>query len=275
MPRILRLAKTLLPLLALLAMPAAAHEFWIEPRDYSVAVGETIEADLKNGETFKGATYPFLTSFFSDFVVIDRAGARDVEGRMGDSPAVQVRAERGGLHVFAFASTRNIVNYKNFETFENFVRSKKLDHILDEHRRNGFPADKVKETYYRYAKALVKVGTGAGRDRAVGLPIELVAEINPYSAAVAEGVRFRLLWNGAPLPDWDLQIFHFPPGADEAVKSHVTTDATGRALVPSAGGGEFLVNAVQITPPRPADADQDAHWESIWASVTYELPAPE
>lgn len=271
MPRISGWAKTVLAL-ALLATRAAAHEFWIEPRDYTVDVGEVIEADLRNGMMFKGPTYPYLTSFFTDFVVIDSAGARKVEGRLGDSPAVQVKALRGGLHVFAYASTVNVVNYREFSKFEGFVRSKGLERILEEHQAKGYPTDRVKETYYRYAKSLVKVGSGAGRDRRVGFPIELVAEINPYSAAAAEGVRFRLYWKDAPLAHWDVQAFHYPPGAKEAVKTHLETDATGRVFVPADGGGEFLVNAVQITPPRAEDADKNAQWESVWASVTYELP---
>ena len=273
MPEILRFTNLFFAAALIAPLPAASHEFWIEPRSYELNVGESIEADLKNGEVFKGSTYPFLKRFFSDFIVIDRAGARPVDGRMGDNPAVNLKTERGGLHVFAYASTRNIVNYAKFDKFEAFVKSKRLDRIADTHRERGWPMEKIKETYYRYAKALVKVGSGAGRDRSVGMPIELVAEINPYSAAAKDGVRFQLLWRGAPLPDWDVQVFHFAPGADEATTTHLTTDKTGRVTVPPMGGGEFLVNAVQITEPRVEDAQVNALWESIWASTTYALPA--
>lgn len=259
-------------LAATLTGPAAAHEFWIEPEAYDVAVGGEIEAQLKNGQFFKGVTYPYVPSYFSRFELVSRSGARPVAGRMGDNPALRVRAEEGGLHVAVYASNVNTVTYTDFAKFVAFVEEKGLGWVIDRHREEGLSEEKVLETYYRYAKALVKVGSGAGRDVAVGMPIELVAEINPYTAAAKDGVRVRLLFEGEGLPDWDVQVFRFPPGATEAVKTHVTTDKTGRALIPAYEGGEFLVNAVQIVKPRAADAGRNAQWESIWASLTYELP---
>lgn len=272
MPQKRRLAK-LFAITALLASGARAHEFWIEPRDYTVDVGGVIEGDLKNGQYFKGSTYPYIPRLFSQFVLVDRSGQSPVEGRTGDTPALSVEAQRGGLHVFAYASTTNVVNYATFEKFENFVKEKKLLNIAEDHKARGYPMEKFKETYYRYAKALVKVGSGAGRDKPIGMPIELVAEINPYSAAAKDGVRFQLLWRGAPLPDWDIQVFHFAPGAEDAELTHYRTDKTGRVVVPAGPGGEFLVNAVQIIDPRPEDKGHKAVWESLWASTTYELPA--
>ncbi|MEO0361557.1 MAG: DUF4198 domain-containing protein [Pseudomonadota bacterium] len=268
-----RLAKGALSAAALFAATAAAgHEFWIEPLDYEVAVGEPIEATLKNGEDFKGSTYPYLDELFTRFELFTRDGAAPVAGRRGDNPAVNVKAATGGLHVFVYESRMYDLTYREFEKFENFLRSKKLDWALEAHAEKGFPTDRVKETYYRYPKALVKVGSGAGRDERTGQPFELVAEINPYSAAAKDGVRVRLYLEGAPFPGADVQIFHFPEGADEAAKAHATTDATGRATIPVFDGGPFLVNATHLRPPRPEGEAKGAHWESLWATMTYALP---
>ena len=256
--------------LAFFALPAAAHEFWVQPLDYAVDVGEPIQGVLKNGDMFKGPTYPYLDEWFSRFEVIDRKGATPVIGRRGDSPALNFKTERGGLHIVAYASTMYSLTYANFEKFAFFVRSKKLDWVLDAHAARGLP-DKVKETYSRYPKALVKVGSGAGRDRLVGMPFELVAEINPYSDAAKDGVRVRLYYEGEPYPGADVQIFHRPGDGEEVVKDHVTTDATGRAVIPAFDGGPFLINATMIREPRAEGAAKGAMWESLWASMTYEV----
>ena len=265
-------AKGALLSVALLAAPLAkAHEYWIEPVAYEVGVGDKIEAVLRNGEFFKGSSYPFIERLFTRFEVYNRSGGQPAPGRNGDSPALQMKAEKGGLHVVAYASTVQTVTYTEFERFQEFVASKRLDHIIDQHRAEGLSEEKVVETYYRYAKSLIKAGSGAGRDVKVGMPIELVAELNPYTSAGADGVRFRLYWLGKPLPDWDVQVFKKAGAADKGELAHYTTDKTGRVFVPADGGGDFLVNAVQITKPRASDGVFNAQWESIWASTTYRI----
>lgn len=265
------------PLLSgLMSGPAMAHEFWLEPQDYSVAVGEEIVADLRNGQDFKGGAYPYVDEYFTRFDVITRKGAAPAPGRRGDYPALTMKAETGGLHVFAYASTDNNLVYAKFEKFESFVTGKDMAWVLEEHAAKGLPEDKVKEWYYRYAKSLVKVGSGAGRDVLVGMPIELVAEINPYSSNADP--RFRLYRDGAPMADFDVQIWNFPPltkgtaaavGPVKAVASRLRTDATGRVTIPRGHGGEFLVNAVQIIEPDAAQKANGVHWVSIWATTTY------
>lgn len=257
---------------ALLGGPAQAHEFWIAPLDYTVDVGGMIEARLFNGSDFKGTAYPYIDNWFEAFEIVTRKGAEPVKGRNGDNPAVSQPAETGGLHVLAYDGTMNKLTYDSWEKFLEFVTSKKLDWVLEEHDKRGFPHEKVRESYYRYPKALVKVGSGAGRDSQTGLLFEFVAETNPYSEAAKDGVRVRLFYDGQPYPGADVQIFHFPEGAKEAVKDHVTTDATGRALIPAFDGGEFLINATLMRDPRPEGAAWGAMWESLWATMTYELP---
>ena len=274
MPQIRTFAKGALLCAALLSAPLAqAHEFWIEPLSYEARVGGKIEGVLRNGEFFKGSSYPFVERSFSRLEIYNRNGRQTFDGRNGHSPALQVKAEKGGLHIAAYASPVQTVTYTEFEKFKSFVDSKGLGHIIDQHREEGLSEEKVVETYYRYAKTLIKAGSGAGRDVKVGMPIELVAELNPYTSAGAEGVRFRLFWLGDPLPDWDVQVFKKSGDAETGDLEHYTTDSTGRVFIPADGGGDFMVNAVQITKPRPSDAARNAQWESIWASTTYRISA--
>lgn len=252
------------------ATPAAAHEFWIEPQDYAVAVGAEITADLKNGEDFKGARYPFIPETFSRFEIATRKGAGPVPGTRGDYPAVQLKTATGGLHVLAYAGTANDLTYTKYEKFENFVTGKDLDWVLEAHDARGLSRDRIREFYYRFAKSLVKVGSGAGRDRAFGLPFELVAETNPYVGA-PEAVRLRLLENGAAKPDFEVQIWIWPEGAEKPTQTRLRTDATGRVSVPRGPGGEVLVNAVMAREPNAEEAAKGAEWVTDWATITYRL----
>ena len=252
---------------------AAAHEFWIEPLSYRVNVGEKIQAHLKNGQNFKGITYSFVNEIFTRFEMATPAGLAPVEGRRGDRPALNVEGQQGGVHVALYSSTMQWVRYKKFDKFEAFVREKKLDWVLSEHTNRGYPTENITETYYRHAKSLIAVGRGEGQDRLLGQPIEFVALSNPYTSDAKDGVDVQLFLEGQPLANTDIQIFHFPEKGTTAVENRVMTDRDGKATIPPYNGGPFLINAVDIREPRAEGVEKGASWETIWATLTYELPS--
>jgi uncharacterized GH25 family protein len=254
-----------------LASTVTAHEFWVEPLEFKVETGKPIVAAIRNGQNFKGSSYSFINERFTRFDLVDASGSREVKGRRGDVPAAKVKPTQGGLHAFAYASTMRTVNYKTYEEFETFLKSKGLDKVLAEHSELELKGEKVREAYYRFAKALVQVGDDYGDDRSTGLRFEFVAEINPYESANTEGLPVRLLYEGEPFADADIQIFHFENGSEIAVKHHVTSGADGRVLIPAYDRGRFLINAVHIIEPGEEELAKKAQWTTLWASLTYEL----
>jgi len=75
-----------------------------------------------------------------------------------------------------------------------------------------------------------------------------------------------LLYQGTPLGNAPIMVF---------TKGHaggpvpVTTDSEGRAMVPVGEAGTYLLNAVYVA---AAEADDDVHWSSLWASLTFARP---
>ena len=264
----------LVPIFWVLSLSSSlAHEFWIEPLSYKVALGENIQANLKNGQDFKGTTYSYVNEIFTRFEMVNKAGTEPVKGRRGDRPALNVVTKQKGLHVPVYASTMQWVRYNKYEKFEAFIRSKKMDWVLAVHEERGFPTEKIMETYYRYAKSLIAVGTGAGQDRFLGQPIEIVALTNPFTSDLSNGVDVQVFLGGEPYAQTDVQIYHYVEGSTDAVEDRVTTDSQGRVTIPAFEGGPFLINAMHIRDPRPEGIKKGSHWESIWATLTYELPA--
>ena len=92
--------------------PAAAHEFWVAPQDYTPAPGARIVAALKVGQMMKGADYPYLSNRFQSFTITSRRGTRDAKGFEGDSPALSFLADAPGLQVIAFYATPHRLSYR-------------------------------------------------------------------------------------------------------------------------------------------------------------------
>jgi hypothetical protein len=260
-------------LFAFVTTVAHAHEFWIEPSYFKVAPGERIVADLRVGRYFKGDSQVLFPAKFVSFDIIDAAGSRPVSGRLGDIPAATVTTQRAGLHVLAYRSTHSSVIYEDFAKLENFARAEGVEWVIDEHRRRGLPETGIKEAYTRYAKTLVQVGDGAGEDRPLGLPLELVAETNPYTSQPGDDIDVHLLWRNESDAGTQIAIFRKFKGCG-ATRTAVRTDSEGRAAIPWGTGGRVLLNAVHVIEPGAETLEHvpGAVWESFWASLAFGLP---
>ena len=246
---------------------AAAHEFWAEPSRFVLAAGGPIGVRLCLGDGFEGASLPRNPARIERFVATGPTGALPIVGRDGADPAGFVRLSMPGGYVVAYGSNRAFTEIPVAE-FERYAREKGLERIVAARGAVPARAGKVREAYSRHAKALVRVGTAdiGAFDRPTGLRLELVAESLPESAAGAVLSSFRLLYEGKPLAG--ALVTATKPGTAEPGLA-ARTGVDGRASFRLRSPGMWRLAAVHLVdPPRKLDAD----WESLWASLTFELP---
>ena len=161
--------------------PAAAHEFWIDPEKYQVETGGPLVANIRNGQTFKGVGLGYFERSIARFDLIGPDGMEPVQGRMGDVPAMATTAGADGLWVIVHETTPSLLTYTTWEKFQAFADHKDFPDMRARHDARGLPETGFKESYTRFAKALVAVGDGAGADAATGMETEFVALTNPYT----------------------------------------------------------------------------------------------
>ncbi len=258
---------------ALVSMSAAeGHEFWIDPHSFSVAPGDNIVADIRVGEAYEGSAYSFFPKNFRQFGLVQGADTVPVEGRLGDRPALNQTPPGEGLLVVLHETADNKLTYSEFPKFEKFVTHKDARWTLETHADRGFPTEGFAEAYSRYAKSLIAVGHGRGRDRVLGLVTEFVAEANPYTDDLTDGLPVALFYQGEPRSDAQVEVFEkAPDGAVEVFL--VRTDQDGRAVVPVKPGHRYMLDAVVLREPEQALADAGGViWESLWANLTFEVP---
>jgi len=259
----------LLFIFTLLAPLAVAHEYWIDPERPVASEGKRLRADARVGQFFIGDALPYLPEAIARIGVADARGERRLEPVTGDVPMFDAAPRAAGLHILFVETKPETLVWETAEKFIAFLKEKKLEGILEQHRRRGLPQAGFREHYVRHAKALVMRGmTNGARDRALGLALELVALDDPFAAGKDGTVRIRLLWQGEPLSNVDVQVFSRPTGRRdvEARPVHLKTDAQGIVRVALQKGRDYLINAV-IMRPQPAEAG--APWISHWASLTF------
>lgn len=257
---------------AFLALPTTlgAHEFWIEPDAYQVAPGANLTAKLRVGEEFKGSEQSYLPRNFRRFDMRCDGQMAKVPGRAGDRPALAVKAPGDGLCVAIHVTQNFSLTYREWQKFVNFAEHKDFRSALADHAARGLPETGFKEIYSRHAKSLVAVGSGRGADSVVGLETEIVAEANPYTDTVSGGLPIRVLYQGKPRANAQVELFAKSPSGSVEVTLH-RTDGTGRVRLPVRAGYAYLADAVVLRPVAPQN-EGDPVWESLWASLTFAVP---
>lgn len=248
-----------------------AHEFWIDALKYQVETGENVQANFKNGEDFEGTTLAYFENRTVRYEAFQDGQATPVTGRMGDTPALNLEPQPDGLLVVIHQTAPSRITYSDWAKFQKFADHKDFTDVGTRHDTLGFPRDKFRESYSRFAKALIAVGDGDGVDTYKGLEIEFVALTNPYSvnAPLSEGMGVQLFYQNAPRADAQVEVFDRAPDGSVTVSLH-RTDGAGIARIPVTQGHTYLFDAVVL---RPSAHDDGTVWETLWAALTFAVPA--
>jgi uncharacterized GH25 family protein len=254
------------------AFPATAHELWIEPVQFQISPDSKFEAHIVNGQEFDGIRLAYIPRRFENFVVVTSEGIQSVDGRIGDTPAVQIEALPEGLAVFAYKSRVATVDYETYEDFQSFVDHKALGITRKDHDARGLTPENFFEAYWRFSKSLVAVGSGVGSDSILGLETELVALENPYTDNMDDGFDVQLMYQGKTVPDHQIEIFDRAPDGAVTIDT-VNTDADGRATITVTDGHAYMLDSVILREPSAELAERTGTvWETLWANLTFAVP---
>lgn len=256
------------PLLLAFAGPAVAHDFWVRPSDFHPRVGARSQLALRVGERFVGDAVPLDPRRVERFVCVGPDGEEPLAFAPGADPAATFTPRVAGIHVVGYRSRRSAITLEAAK-FEAYLREEGLDAVVAWRAAHGETAAPGREVYSRCAKALLVAGDAgtprAGADRALGFPLELVPLRDPTTSAPGSPLRLRVLHEGAPLAGALVRATR--EGAPDGRRG-ARTDADGRVGLDVDAAGTWLVTCVHmLRAPKDANAD----WESLWASLTFEV----
>ncbi len=256
--------------MCMFALPLQAHEFWIEPEDYTVEAGDILSATLRNGEEFAGSTISYIPARFQRFEIVTDGGAQPVEGRIGDNPAVAVGDLPEGLATILHETSDQSLTYREWAKFLRFVDHKAFDGVPEAHLARGLSQESFREAYRRFAKALVAVGDGAGQDRRHGFRIEIVLGANPYTDDLGGRLPVQVWLDDAPRAGAQIEVFEKSAEGDVVITLHIA-DNEGRVVLPVKAGHAYLLDSVAIEPLEP-ESERDPVWKTLWAALTFAVP---
>lgn len=264
--------------------PVSAHDLWIEPGDFTPAAETLLPVRLRVGEEFRGDPVARDPARIRRFTALGPAGERPIAGLPGSEPAGATRLDGPGLYVVVYETEPAPVELAA-EAFEAYLAEEGLESVVERREKRGERTEPGRELYSRSAKALIRAAPKRSRQGAgtpigmsaeldsgratspVGLPLELVPEVDPASLAGAgeRELPLRLLFEGRPVAG--ALVVAMERSDPRATRVTARTDEEGRVIVPLDRSGAWLVKAVHME----AAGDADADWRSWWASLTFSL----
>jgi ketosteroid isomerase-like protein len=262
------------------ALPLMAHDFWVVPDAFRIAVGDDLQLRGQTSSAFPSSEAPIEAERVASARLIEAEGEVAIEEftRAGTSLLIRHRPARPGQKIVAMALHPVSVR-ESAESFRRYLALEGVPETLARLELEGrLPADSVTRRYTKYAKTLVEVGAGGPRvaTRRVGHPLEFVLLGDPRSLRAGDTLVVLLLFDGLPMPDAKVHagVVSMTPGAalDDlaGTERHVelATDADGRVRIRLEEAGLWNLRTLQI---RPAPAGSGADWDSHWATLVFDI----
>ena len=224
--------------LLLICSSAVAHDFWIQPDSYHAETGISVPVTLQvgHGPSRQRSQLPLrrITRFAA--IAPDGTGV-DLRGTLNLGAATEdgeVQFQAPGTYVVVLET-------------DNHART------LD-----------GSESYSRHSKALLQVGSTESTQatQPLGMPLEIVPDLNPYSAGGA--LPIHVLFYGKPAAGALVELTNLEHDA-APLEAHLT-DAQGRSSFALPAGGKWLLNV--IWKKRQATG-ADPQFETYFSSLSF------
>jgi uncharacterized GH25 family protein len=247
--------------------PLAAHEFWLEPSDYRPAIGQEITVGLSLGDTFyQGIRAKRVNEDIVKFVANGEGGQAPVGGEPGDSPIGKIAFASRGAYIVEF-SNHNRFTELDAEVFERYLVHKGLDNAIAARKERGESDKPGREAFRHCLKTIVVAGDPNAEihDHALGLELEVISESRLDAGRSGDQLSFKVLYQGAPLKDLLVTATRRDAPTDRV---SVRTDANGHVEFDLKDPDVWMIDTVYIM---PTPNDEKVEWQSVWASLTFQL----
>ncbi len=258
----------------LIAFPALAHDFWIQPQTFWARPGDRVPMVLLVGH---GAARQRSTIPANRFTLFRSSGANGIANRMGEMTVgaasdATLAFDTPGTFV-VFFSTGGVPSELPAPRFNEYATAEGLSQVLARRAANGTSNRPGREIYSRRGKTIVQVGPPGSAPqpqitKPVGLGLEIVPLNNPYALGKSSVMAVQVLYLGRPLAGALVKLNNLDSDA-RPVETH-PTDATGRATFRARRAGRWQFNVVWS---QPLANNPTADFMTTFSSLTFGFPA--
>ncbi len=253
------------------AVPAGAHDFWLQPETFQMDEPGRLGVQALIGHSDDVSGWPTEATRIIAFNSVGPDGVTDQQTNLGDDseggtlrPALPVP----GLHILALTSI-NSVSDLPADRFNSYVEEEGVRPILEDRMARGTMEKNGREIFSRRGKSLILVGDldAASEEhitRPIGMTLEIIPLSNPMRASADDGFEFEVRYRGLPVEGAMVHIQSL--SRDDATIEPILTDARGRATFSPGIGGAWMLHTVWSS---RIFHDPRGDYDTIFSSLTF------
>ncbi len=243
-----------------------AHEFWLHTDKFFFNPGENIVVSFKVGENFMGEPWNLnvhrVTKLEHHHANTSKSILESVNP--GEKDNLTVPLPEAGTHMLVMQSNNAFIELEG-EKFNAYLKEDGLDEVYAHREKTNALTKPAKEFYSRHTKLLVQVGDKKDDTykKNLGLPIEIIPEMNPYTLKKGDPVRFKILFEGKPLFGARVKVWNRYD--NRTTLQNIYTEKNGVMETRISNSGPWMVSVVNMVPSKEVGAD----WQSYWGSLVF------
>lgn len=254
-----------------MALTTHAHDLFLKFDSYFLKPNSKTTVRLLNG-TFRASENPVARERMADVSVVKPAGERVNPPAAGwrdegKTALLDLQTGAAGTYVVGLYTKPRELAMKAAQ-FNNYLAHDGVPDTLAARKRDGELNKDVRERYSKHVKAVFQVGEARTDSfkTALGYPVEIIPQQNPYALKVGQALDVLCVKDGQPLVDQFVMAGREVRGREVAAPG-VRTDKNGIARIPLNGAGKWYVKFIQMA---KLD-DPQLNYESKWATLTFEV----
>jgi uncharacterized GH25 family protein len=260
---------SLLLCLALL-LPVSGHDLFLKLDGYFIKAGDKVSIKILNG-SFQASEGAVSFARLQDASIIEPSGAR-VKAKATDfthdakTAYMNLQPAEEGTYVVGLSTMTREIDLKA-KDFNDYLSHDGIPDTLSERKRAKTLNKDVRERYSKHVKTIFQVGARQtdSYKTALGYPVEIVPQTNPYGLKAGDTFEFLCLKDGKPLVNQFVMAGHENASGKMIKGANVRTDKRGVARIRLNGAGKWYVRFIEMVPVK----DPMLNYESKWATLTF------
>lgn len=248
-------------------LPGNAHEFWLQPNQYFFQPGDKAKVDLMVGENFMGEPWDLNRHRIEELQLYFGNETRDLREAVNKAEHhIALDLPQPGTYMLTMRSNEAFLTLPGAD-FNAYLEEDGLDDILSL-RKSQNQLDKTsREFYSRYTKLFLQCGDARNDiyKKAIGFPIEIIPQQNPYALRKGQVMRFRILWKGKPLFGARVKVWNRADHRTTVQNLH--SDQEGMVETNVSSVGPWMISVVKMIPSQREGADYQSYWGSLVFAV--------
>ena len=252
-----------------ICMSITTHEFWIQPEKTHVLVGQRVPLQITVGDNFIGQRWEGKGNRIVSYNHYARNDMRELLLSLAPGDNLVQLPEfiptTEGTHMLTLYTHPKFVEVAASQ-FNDYLQEAGFMKAHKFRTENNQMFNPGRERISRCAKVLIQAGeeTDNTYKEKTNLLLEIIPDKNPYNHDKTQGLTFKVLYEGNPLPDAMVKWWHKDRNSVET--DVLYTSERGEVTFSAAKPGLYMITVAHML---HLDNNRTADWQSTWSSLVF------